>query len=310
MTEFKKFVDIETLGKSENSCIVTNAEDGIIIEEKVDGGNGSFWVEDGELHVGSRHHDLTLEKDVRTFTKERAELLKILDGKLELINKNYIYYVEWMQKHTVNYNGGITAVVGLDIRLKPLTEDEPSKFLFYNDKVNEFSKLGVPIVALKWSGLAKDVNEALLKTLLAKSLYYDGLPEGIVVKNYGRTNKYGRQIFAKIVNDNFQEHSKSRTNKIRPSDDSELLINTFVTEARVNKRILSLITEGKQDLGLALMTHLPISVIKDIFKEESEWMLKNCKVINFATIKHIASAKCVAFLKAFIEKQALDKGNI
>jgi hypothetical protein len=245
--------------------------------------------------------------DIKTFHKERDALLEILNTKTDLISRNYIYYVEWMAKHTVDYQGKIGAFIGLDIRLKPLNDEEPVKFLMYDDKIKEFEKLGIPAVALKWRGLAKEVNEDLLKELIKSSSYYEGMPEGVVIKNYGRINQFGKQIYAKVVNDNFSEHSKSRTNKVRPSDDTGLIVDTFITEARVNKRILSLINEGKQELGMELMRFLPMQVVQDVFKEESEWMLKNCKIVDFSALKSFTSKKCVILLNEFINKNGLNK---
>ena len=43
---FKKYPDIERLGSEDNRDILNFGEDTLVIEEKVDGGNGCFWWED------------------------------------------------------------------------------------------------------------------------------------------------------------------------------------------------------------------------------------------------------------------------
>ena len=58
---FKKYPDIERLGHEDNKDIFKFQEDTLVIEEKVDGGNGSFWFDDEDktIHFGSRNRDLT-----------------------------------------------------------------------------------------------------------------------------------------------------------------------------------------------------------------------------------------------------------
>ena len=63
----KKYPDIERLGHEDNKDIFLNQEDTLVIEEKVDGGNGSFWQEEDGIHFGSRNRDLTLENDTKMF---------------------------------------------------------------------------------------------------------------------------------------------------------------------------------------------------------------------------------------------------
>ncbi len=43
--EFKKYPDIERLGHEDNRDLFKLQADTLVIEEKVDGGNGSFWWE-------------------------------------------------------------------------------------------------------------------------------------------------------------------------------------------------------------------------------------------------------------------------
>ena len=55
---FKKYPDIERLGHEDNKDILNFGEDTLVIEEKVDGGNGSFWLEEDGIHF----YDGTLEE--------------------------------------------------------------------------------------------------------------------------------------------------------------------------------------------------------------------------------------------------------
>ena len=71
---FKKYPDIERLGHDDNREILMFGEDMLFIEEKVDGGNGSFWLEEDGTHFGSRSRDLTLENDTKMFQGFQLQL--------------------------------------------------------------------------------------------------------------------------------------------------------------------------------------------------------------------------------------------
>ncbi|KKK51762.1 hypothetical protein LCGC14_3111670, partial [marine sediment metagenome] len=49
---FKRYPEIERLGSEDNKDILLFPEDTLVIEEKVDGGNGSFWLEEDGIHFG------------------------------------------------------------------------------------------------------------------------------------------------------------------------------------------------------------------------------------------------------------------
>jgi hypothetical protein len=115
MSQFKKYPKIYALGSEENSEFFDFAEDTVVIEEKVDGGNFLLWLDEGDnkIHVGSRNRDLTSEQDEKTFAKQRATLMdKLKDKKL---NPDYIYYLECMAPHTIRYKSA-PDVIGIDIR--------------------------------------------------------------------------------------------------------------------------------------------------------------------------------------------------
>src|SRR3990167_9113252 len=119
---FKKYPDIERLGHDDNREILMYGEDTVVIEEKVDGGNGSFWLEeDGQVHFSSRNRDLTLEQDTKTFQSFQIQLREHLNGKE--LNPDYLYYIEWMQLHTIKYTK-VPPFIGLDIRLKRMANNE------------------------------------------------------------------------------------------------------------------------------------------------------------------------------------------
>jgi hypothetical protein len=159
-----------------------------------------------------------------------------------------------------------------------------------------FSDMGVPCVDLKWEGKVDDFKKLKVEDFLGNSAYYDGKPEGIVIKNYDRANPFGNQMFAKIVNEDFKELNHATFGSIKKDNSDALkLVEYSITPARVNKRILELVDAGAP-LDRKLMAQLPMSVLKDVFKEEGEWMFKNLKHIDVPTFKQLAAKECLKVL--------------
>jgi len=291
---FIKYCDIERLNTEETESIFSHPDDEIVIEEKVDGGNGAFWLEEGIIHVSSRNRDLTKEHDEKTFKVQREELMKILESQKENINSNYIYYIEWMQKHTISYGKDIPPIIGLDILPIEGAFGKKPCFIGRRAKEIEFAKISIPCVNLKGIFKVKELTDDLYKQFLEKSAYYDGKPEGLCLKLYGRTNVWGRQIFAKMVLDEFKEMNRAVFGGLKKdTSDTFKIVDTYCTEARIRKRVLALTNEGGYPLDRKLMHFLPIAVCQDIFKEETGDILKNYKDISLGTLKQLVAKKCL-----------------
>lgn len=175
---FEKYVDIERLGTPENDGIFNHLDDDIVVEEKVDGGNGCFFIEDGKLHLCSRNRDMTDERDEKAFSNQQKWLQAHFaeDGKLLEIDPAYFYYIEWMQKHTINYGKEIFPVIGLDIKPKEGAFGKVPYFIGRLQKEQMFEALGIPVVALKGIFKSKELTEQKISELLEKSAYYDRKP--------------------------------------------------------------------------------------------------------------------------------------
>ena len=305
-----KYCDIERLNTPENASMFDHPDDEIVIEEKVDGGNGCFWLEDGVLHTASRSRDLVAERDEKTFHLQQKWLKTHLADKIEKINPNFRYYIEWMQKHTIAYGkyedgsfvkGNIPHVIGLDIMPIEGAFGRTPHYLGRKAKEDAFEALEIPCVALKGVYKVKELNEERYKTLTATSAYYSGKPEGIVLKNYGRENVWGRQMFAKIVLDEFKEANRAVFGGIKKdTSDTIKIVEAYCTPARIRKKILSLTQEGGQTLDRKLMHVLPLAVAKDIFKEESDAIMRECRDISIGTMKQLVAKRCLIEIAAMM----------
>lgn len=174
MSEFIKYPSIYRFGKDEVRDLLEHNEDPIIIEEKVDGGNFTFFIENGCLHECSRNRDLTAEGDEKMFMKQRLWLrnqLTLLANEGVNLNPDYLYYVECMQRHTLHYNNA-PDFIGLDIRVKhSMKEEAPGLFLGPEAKTNEFKRLGITTTPIIWSGTAGELKKMELEKIIGESKF-------------------------------------------------------------------------------------------------------------------------------------------
>ena len=302
---FSKYPKIYSLGDDENKDIFEYVDDEIIVEEKCDGGNGSFWLEDGGLHLGSRNRDLTTDEDDKTFSKQRKYLHEVLAGKE--ICSDYIYYIEWMARHTIAYETA-PDVIALDVRLKHKAfEEEGVRGFFLNRdaKEVEFKRLGLEVVPLVWRGKAKELRKMELGDLITQSKYYNGQMEGVVIKNYARKAPTGNhQIFAKIVADCFKENNKAVFGSIKSANtDTIKIVDEFCTDARVRKMVMKAVNELNLPLNLKLMNIVPSAVIKDVVQEEFDGIFANYKFIDFRQFKQLVAKRCLRVIREEMGKK-------
>ena len=169
---FKKYPDICRLGHEDNKDILNYQEDTIVIEEKADGSNFSFWQEKDRIHFGSRNRDLTLENDIKMFAGFQIWLREHLE-KLEKdgikINPDYIYYVECMATHTIKYNNP-PLFIGIEIRIRhDINSNGFGLFLGRDSRVQEFIRLKIPNIPLLWRGKVSDFKKIEISSFICES---------------------------------------------------------------------------------------------------------------------------------------------
>lgn len=303
---FKKYPDIEKLGNEDNKDIFISGEDTLVIEEKVDGGNGSFWQEEDGIHFGSRNRDLTSDNDIKTFATFQQQLKNHLNGLFSegiKINPDYIYYIEWMQKHTISYTK-VPFVIGLDIRIKHAANSEGLGFFIGRDaREQEFNRLKIENVPCIWRGKVSELKDKNIYELIPKSKYYDGFAEGIVVKNYCRKHPNdNHQLYAKLVRDEFKEDNKAVFGSVRnKNSDTSKIIQEFCTDTRIRKAVLYFV-DNNENLNLKLMSKVPHYVIRDIMKEEILNIIDKYKFIDLKEMKQKIPKLCLRVINEMIEE--------
>jgi hypothetical protein len=119
--------------------------------------------------------------------------------------------------------------------------------------------------------------------------------EGIVIKNYGFSNRYGRQTWAKIVTSEFKEkHVKEQgpTEIQGKQMVEELIAQEFVTQALCEKVRAKIETE-KGDWSSRYIGELLGTVFYDVVREESWQFIKKHKfpTINYKTLRTFVNAE-------------------
>lgn len=311
-----KYAEIERLGHEENYGILSVPEDVVVIQEKIDGGNAQFRLWEREIIFGTRNNHFRIGDTGSPQTKQFGanaswvidEMSKQFNAGNEwanVLNPDFIYYGEWCKKHTINYDWEkMPAFIGFDIY-----NLMKHQYIPYEAVKLEYSRLGLPVVSLLFRGKIGEIDITRLENFVDHSNYYDGMMEGIVIKNYFRQNVYGRQLFAKIVRQEFKEANMGvfgmKPGKVH--DDTVKFMETFYTEARIRKAIHRLIDEGGLKLERGLMHHLPRAVAEDVWKEETWTIMKAFDNINFGLLKKSAPKLCLRVLDALMTERAINE---
>lgn len=265
MSEMKKYMDIVRLGHK-STVGVLNPGDKIIIQEKIDGANASFKVENGIIKAFSRNTELNKENNLRGFYQWTQTLNP------EDLLEDILYFGEWLVKHKINYPENKLN----QFYLYDLYDEEESKYLHFNDVKFEAERLSLNLIPLFYKGEYQSFEH--LMEFVGKTQLGGEVGEGIVVKNVDFVNRYGNQLFVKLVSDDFRETQKQKAPKDpnRAETPEDEFVNMCLTKARVDKLLHKLVDEGIleeefgiEDMGI-ILRNLGSRIFEDILKEEKD----------------------------------------
>lgn len=271
MTKFNKYMHLERLGTAEVEGIEIGTT---YVFPKLDGTNASVWLGLGdEVKAGSRNRELALDNDNAGFYNAtvKDEAIKLY---LQM-NPHITLYGEWLVPHT----------------LKTYREDAWRKFYIF-DVWDNISEEFVPYEEYKEELIAYGLNVvaplAIIKNgkieqyqeCLKRNTFYvtEGVGEGIVIKNYGFKNKYGRTIWAKLINGEFKEmhHNTMGAPLIDTDFVEEKIVNKYVTQSLVDKVHAKLILQH-DGWHSKMIPQLLNTVWYDLIREETWNFLKEHK---------------------------------
>lgn len=289
--EFKKYQHIERVGTS----AVNGIEFGkCFVSYKVDGSNASCWLNsDGDIRAGSRNRELTLENDNHGFYKFISDNSAIQNYLTK--HPTHRLYGEWLVRHSLKTyrDDAWRRFYIFDITIdKDDDEVEYIPYEIYQPLLEEFNLDYIPPLAI----INNPTEESLIKCLEKTGQFLvkdgEGQGEGIVVKNYDFYNQYNKQIWAKIVTNEFKEknHKIFGSPEINSKTNTEQrIVDDFCTEAFIEKEFAKIVNDNNGEWNSGMIGKLLGVIYHELVVEEIWNILKKYKypTIDFKTLNRL-----------------------
>lgn len=269
MSEIKKYMDIVRLGHKSTENVL-NVGDHITITEKIDGANSSFVLkEDGGVDCFSHKQKVTPDNTLRGFYEWVHTNVKP-----EMLNPKYRYFGEWLVSHKIQYRPECYQ----QFYMFNVYDDEKEEYLPDSVMRSEAERLGIKTVPLFYEG--EYISFEHLVSFVGKSVMALNRGEGVVVKNVDYRDKYGHQLFVKLVDADFCEVQKERNPKDphQPVTVEQSFVNKCLTKARVDKMLRNLVDENIIPVDFTLedmrtiLSNIGSRLFDDIMKEEKDYL--------------------------------------
>lgn len=281
-----------------------NPNDTIVVTEKLDGANASFYIDVENIHAFSRNQKLHEGNTLRGFYPWIVgHVVNEIDSRdYHLIEGKLILFGEWLVPHTVDYGERFNAV------------DRFYLFDAYNIKENRFLnwfeiellakilKLQTPKVLYR--GKAAEMPATFFDLLKRDTAAMDGIGEGVVVKKayYG---EFDNQNYMKVITPEYSETRPVRkTKEPKPATALQHFVSDHMTRVRVEKTVLKLIDEGDlspdvtvQDMG-SVLPKVNDALVKDLMEEEAAALPEGT---TEKELKSTVGRKAGGWIRSFLE---------
>lgn len=285
---FIKYMHLERFGNDE--------VDGIEMGEayvfpKLDGTNAQVWLEDGSIKAGSRNRVLTLESDNAGFYNAIIQDEKVRNYLND--HPNFTLYGEWLVPHSLKTyrDDAWRRFYIFDVYCRA-----SETFLHYNDFKGTLDAYGLdylaPLAIIR-NGTREDFERCLEKNVFLIQ-EGQGVGEGIVIKNYTFTNRFGNVVWAKMVTNAFKEvhHKEMGAPLIGGISTEEQIVNQYVTSHLIDKVHAKIVVE-EGGWKSQYIPRLLQTVYYDLITEEMWAILKEFKnpKIDFNFLQRLTIAK-------------------
>jgi hypothetical protein len=258
---------------------------------KLDGTNGSVWYEHGTLRCGSRNRELSPDNDNAGFMNAMMVDKAVISF---LYNEpDLVLYGEWLVPHTLKtYNDDAWR----KFYVFDVFDRKKERLLSYDEYSEGLVTAGINVIAP--IAIIKNGSIDHFTECLSKAHYLvkdgEGAGEGVVIKNYDYTNKYGRQTWAKIVTNEFKakHHIAMGAPVVGGEIVEEKIAAKYVTQALVDKVEAKIVNE----MGGWSSKYIPRlinTVWYDVVTEETWNFVKEFKnpKVDFKVLSHYVTAK-------------------
>lgn len=285
---FEKYMHLERLGNDE----VEGITEGIVYAfPKLDGTNGQlWWDEEKGLQAGSRNRVLSLESDNAGFMAHA-----VADKRYTTFFRDFPHLRligEWLVPHS----------------LKTYRDDAWRKFYIFDVQHESggyytYDQYKILLSSYNLDYLAplailKNPSYEQLQGVLERNVFLikdgEGVGEGIVLKNYNWSNRFGRVVWAKMITNAFKEvHHKEMGAPIINGDlVEEKIVNEFVNQHLVDK-VVAKITLQHDGWNSKYIGQLLGVVWYDLITEEAWNFMKkfNNPRVDFKLLQRLTIAK-------------------
>lgn len=281
---YKPYQHVERLGTEEVEGILNGT---VYFYTKIDGTSAVFYLkDDGTLGVGSRKRVLSALQDNQgcyAWAMHQDNIKEYL-----VKHPNHILYGEFLIKnHIKNYfadawkKAYIFDVFDADnLCYVPYEEYQP--------ELEEFGIAYIPLVAKIDKPTQEDIDKALDYAYFLQE--EKGSSEGIVLKRYDFRNKYGKQIWAKVVREEYKQKRSIKESEQDKLDVAYQIVDEFLTDTMIEKEYLKLCAEGWSS---KMIPRLLNTVWHEFILEESWNIIKKYKnpTINFKLLNKLVVEK-------------------
>jgi hypothetical protein len=289
--DFKKYIHLEKFGNDEVQGIELGRN---YIFPKIDGTNGCIWWGEHGLRCASRNRELTTGNDNQGFMNAMIESLNHIE--LCKNNPDYYFYGEWLVPHslkTYRENAWRKFYI-FDVQHKD--SDKFMRLEDYEPMIEPYSVDCVLPIAVIENGTYENFLHELDNN---KFLIQDGQGsgEGIVLKNYEYQNKYGCQVWAKMITTIFKDkHLKEMGAPVKKFKMIEQDIVDDAIDKHFVDKVYAKIVNECDGWSSKYIPRLLNTVFHDLVNEELWDQVKKLKnpTINFGTLQQLTVLKIKA----------------
>lgn len=243
--EFKEYQHIVKIDDPEVDGLLVGK---CYIFPKIDGTNSSLWLDNEIISAGSRRRVVSIEKDNQGFMDYVVHKNLMKFAKFFAKYQDIRLYGEWLVPHSLKTyrDDAWRKFYIFDVTVSNGTQEDYIPYETYKEWLDEFELDYITPIRIIVNPSQEDLNRCVqLNTFLIKE--DSGIGEGIVVKNYNFTNKYGRVVWGKIVTNEFKE--KLHKEMGAPEKDNKLieveLVQAFLDKTIVDKVYANILSENK-----------------------------------------------------------------
>lgn len=307
------------------------SEGTVTLLEKLDGSNFRFLLydarfaetyddfdgvdpSDGDIVFGSKNRwrgtlDTPLDELDGNFWRAVRHLRDTLDIEaIRALHDEYgplVFFAENMVRHTLDYDWEtVPPLIGFDVYAA--REDEGSDvpfegFLSVDEVFEAFDRINLahaPALDQNISVTEFDPDDYEVPS----SRWRDGRAEGVVIRN----DEVGER--GKLVTDEFRETMAKRWGKRKDEaeDDTELLVATYCTNARIRKNVHKLVRDEGHEFEKSIIEPLYKRVVRDIWEEEWADIIEQNWTIEMRRIWPLVAQRCEEVVETMLINSELN----